>query len=1096
MKSSIFFTTFLAVSMLSLSVSAGTVVTVHGLHVSQIYTNTAGTKYYQDTMIGSTTPSGGWDGGKMDLAVLRGFYGFGNNVSSDPYVEANLEDSGAAQFVTKGAFVTSNTVFALDQSEYTILNPVSDNGSDPTISGDLTAYVSSAGLQKQILSMPLEPGTNRFTILCPNAMEIGDTGMLGLFMYGTNESPSFTDGDTPSLAALDNNNPSQMDAEGYQACGYHGGDVGYFQAGNITLSGTSLQKEIGGYLVKVTHFNLIGRNDIAVNPNGLTSPGAPGYVSEYYTGQWGIKPDENHAIAYLEIQVGNPPPNPYAPEPNVYLGPWRTNGTVKILNDGVGSFSYTASADETWITVDSAFTSGVVSLEENIAFTVDRSGLSDGKHSGHINLDCGEYGTVEYTVGIQVAGGVVNIYGLHVTEINPRSDGQKYYQDTMFGNSVPSASFNANMDIGVLRDFYGFGLSDLVDSDQYIKDNIVDSGAAQFENMGSWSGSNTVYRLDPEEYTLLNNAQGVSATVPGNVGDYLTDSGIQKQELVMTLYPGVNRFTFLCPPAGEIGDAGMIGLYLFEAGKLPEFQDGSAPTLAAIDQNAGLTDGKGFISCGFHGGEAGYFQPATNFLSKSTLATQINGYRVEITYFNVAGRNDTSVNPFGLASPNCVSYVCKYYYGQWAISPAGDHGLGYLEITVDNPPAEPALPVDRMNMGYWRTDGSFSLANDGSSNFAYSASSDSAWLTLDPSTSNGTVFLEQDIAFSVDRTGLANGSYTGVVTIDCGALGSLEFNVRMRVTTVTGAVNVYGLYLAQLKGPGSLTYYQDTMIDDVTPSAVFNACMDVTVLEGFYRFGNLAFTNEDSYAMQHLEDASDLAARYIERGYFLTNNFVYVLDPGFYPILNPVDETGSSSPGTIGPLATYIEEAELEKQELLLSLQVGTNRFTLLSPASGEIVFDALVGLYLFPNGSVPTFSSGDDPTVAAIDYDLGLDAQGTNYVGFVDGDAEYLQPSAGTLSHSSLTAEVGLYDVTVTYFNLVDQDYVEVNPRGIASPAAPGYVCDSTIDYPANMNQWAIRNGEGAAVAYLEIVVEQIPEPGIFASLILAGMLALRKRR
>jgi hypothetical protein len=1097
MKSSIFFSIFLAVIMLSLPASAGTVGHVHGMHVSQIYTNSAGTKYYQDTMIGNTKPSGGWDGGKMDLAVMRGFFGFGNSVvSSDPYVEANLEDSGAAQFVTKGAFFTSNTVYALDQGVYPILNPVNDNGSDPTISGDINAYIDSAGLQKQQLAMPLEPGTNRFTILCPNAMELGDIGMIGLFIYGTNESPSFTDGDTPSLAAIDNNNPAQMDADGYQSCGYHSGDVGYFQPGNITLSGTSLQKEIGGYLVKVTHFNMIGRNDVAVNPNGLTSPSAPGYVCPYYYGQWGIKPEGNHAIAYLEIQVGNPPPEPYAPEPNVYLGPWRTNDTVKILNNGVGSFSYTTSADVPWLAVDPAYTSGVVTLEENIPFTVDRTGLSDGKHSGHINLDCGEYGVIQYTIGIAVAGGVVNIYGLHVTEINPRDNGQKYYQDTMYANPVPSVSFNANMDVGVLRGFYGFGNSDVINSDDYIKDNILDVGSTVYEDMGSWYGSNTVYRLDPEEYELLNAAQGTEAVVSGGMDEYINTAGIQKQELLMTLYPGVNRFTLLCPGAIEIGDAGMIGLYLFGAGEMPEFNEGVAPTLAAVDQNAGLTDGKGFIACGFHGGEAGYFQLATNFLGKTTLATQMNGYRVELSYFNVAGRNNTEVNPYGMASPNCVSYVSKYGYGQWAIVPAGDHAIAYLEVTVDNPPPEPALPVDRMNMGYWRTDGSFTVANNGSSNFTYTASSDSAWLTLDPATSNGTVYLEQDIAFSVDRGSLAEGTYTGSITIDCGTLGTLTFTVRLRVTTVTGAVNVYGLYLAQLKGPGSLTYYQDTMIDDIVPSAQFNACMDVTVLEGFYRFGNLSFTNEDSYAMRFLEDASDLSARYIERGYFLTNNFVYVLDPDFYSILNPVEETGSTSPGTNGRLADYIDDAGLEKQELLLSLKEGTNRFTLLSPASGEIDFDALVGLYLFENGSVPSFSTGEKPTVAAIDYDLGLDARGTNAVGFADGDAEYLQPSAGTFSQSTLAAQVGMYDVTVTYFNLADEDNPEVNPRGIAGPAAPGYVCDYTLEYPANMTQWAVRNGEGAAVAYLELVVEQIPEPGIIGIAGFLGLLVLRKRK
>ena len=1091
----------LSVSLLIIAagLQAAPIAYVKGMHVTQIATNAAGAKYYQDTMIGSTRPAVSFNGA-MDLGIIKGFYGFGNGyLSSDPYIQANVEDSGAAQVVAKGAFNTTNNVYALDQTVYDILNPVYDNDSDPVLSGGLSDYVGALGadLVKQQLAMPLEPGTNRFTILCPGAMEIGDQGMLGLFIYGTNQSPNFAENAAPTLAAIDNNNPSQMDADGYAACGYHSGDAGYFQLGNKILSGTTLQKEISGYVVKITHFNVLGRNDPAVNPHGLTSFSTVGYVCDYYSGgQWAIVPGGNHAVAYLEVQVSNPPPEPYAPVTDVYLGPWRTNGTVKILNSGVGSFSYSAAPDVGWITIDPAATGAVVTLEQTIPFTVNRNGLSDGAHAGHILLNCGIYGTIQYTVNIQVAGGVVNVYGLHITAITPLSNGQKYYQDTMFGNDVPSASFNGNMDVGVLGDFYGFGLTAIVDSDQYIKDNVVDSAPGLFETMGSWYGSNTVYRLDPEEYDLLNQPQGISATVAGDVGDYLTASGLQKQDLVMTLYPGVNRFTFLCPGAMEIGDAGMLGLYMFGAGELPSFQEGSPPTLAAVDQNDGLTDGKGFIACGFHGGEAGYFQLATNFLTKSSLATQINGYRVEITYFNVAGRNDTSVNPYGMASPNCASYVCKYSYGQWAISPAGDHALGYIEITVDNPPAEPGLPVTEMNMGYWRSQASFTLANNGSSNFAYSATSDSAWLVLDPATASGNVSLEESIKFSVSRSGLAVGTYQGMITIDCGTLGTLTFTVSMQVIDAEGSVQVYGLYLAQLKGPGGLTYYQDTMIDQVTPSAQFNACMDVTVIRGFYRFGNLNFTNEDQYAMQHLEDAGDFGANYQIRGYFLTNNFVSVLDPNQYPILNPVDATETEAPAIYGNLASYIQEGGLEKQGLYMPLFEGTNRFTLLSPASGEINFDALVGLYLFPTGAEPDFEQGDIPTVAAIDVELGLDARGTNYVGFVDGDAEYQQPSAGSFSASTLHASVGMYDVNISYFNLVEEDSPDVNPMGLASPAAPGYVSDFTMDYPANMQQWAIRNGEGAGVGYIEMVVTYVPEPGMSLLLIgLAGML-LRKRR
>ncbi|MCX7003347.1 MAG: hypothetical protein NTV22_08750, partial [bacterium] len=680
---------------------------VAGLHLTQINPNASQEKYYQDTMIRDTTPRAAFDGGMMDVGVIRGFYCFGNPAfTNDPYLAPFLLD-GPAQTVVKGAFITSNTVYALDTNVYPVLNPAVDNGSAPSIAGKLADFISSAALTKRELAMPLLEGTNQFTLLATAAGEIGTEGMLGLFVYGGNETPDFVDGVLPTLAAVDDGT-GYIEAEWLYACGYHGTDVTYFQKATEILTGTTLAKEINGYVVRITYFNLAGRNAVAVNPNGMNPPGCVGHVCPYldsdYNNQWAIRNGGDHAIAYLEIVVSQPPPVPAALITNLVVGIWDTGVIARVYNNGTSNFSYTATSDVPWLNLAAGFATGVVTSYRDLPLVVNRAGLSNGLHFGHVTLDCGALAPSQLVYNVRLHtgnAGVVNVYGLHITETFANMDGNKKYEDTMFAEATPPAAFNENIDVAVLDGLWCFGNYGVTSQAPWTTGLLTD-GPAQYLDKGSFQPASTnvpnvVKALDPAVYSILNpiTDNGTAPVVSGSLANYITDRQLGKNQLFMPLQEGVNHFTILLGPLGEIEDQGMAGLFVFASNQPPVFAPGSLPTLAGFDENAesGVVDANGFESCGFIAGDAGYTQKATNYFTAGTLTNQVGDYVVMLTQFDLVGP-DTVNLPFGMTGPDCPGNVCEYlesdFNSQWAIRPAGGQYLGYVELQVALVP-EPGL---------------------------------------------------------------------------------------------------------------------------------------------------------------------------------------------------------------------------------------------------------------------------------------------------------------------------------------------------------------------------------------------------------------------
>ncbi|MBR5902537.1 hypothetical protein IKZ40_09405 [bacterium] len=270
--------------------------------------------YYQDTMIGSTVPAYNFDGGCMDILVAEGIYLFGNDALAEysdhaDYLRTYALDRGKrAEYTEAGSFQGSNQVLRLS-GDYKLVNQSLDNNENPDTdsAGD---YVKRASLTKRVLDCYLQPGTNRFTLVFPEASEFeseSDTMQLGLFL-----GEKVAAGAMPDLAAC--NNELFFDAVDMPYATYSNEDRVYHyeieEGKNFTKSTLKCEKE--GCQIELTKFFLLGKNDEFTNPYGMTSPAACGYVA---TGgdsntAWPVHASPETVLGYLEVVVHGEVPEP------------------------------------------------------------------------------------------------------------------------------------------------------------------------------------------------------------------------------------------------------------------------------------------------------------------------------------------------------------------------------------------------------------------------------------------------------------------------------------------------------------------------------------------------------------------------------------------------------------------------------------------------------------------------------------------------------------------------------------------------------------------------------------------------------------------
>ncbi|MBR6461774.1 hypothetical protein IKS73_01370 [bacterium] len=266
--------------------------------------------YYQDTMIKSLTPAYNFDGGCMDILLAEGFYLFGNEADFElcPYydylTEHALDRGRPAAYHEAGSFQGSNVVYRLEPETYDLVNQAVDNGDNPEASS-ISEYVKLAGLAKKELDCYLQVGTNRFTLILPEASEFESEEMqLGLFL-----GEKVASGAIPDLAA--NDSELEFDAKESVYATFTKDDRTYrysFGDGDIFQNST-LQCDEGDYHLELTKFFIAGVNNEFMNPCGMTSPATPGFVATGGNTEtaWPVHASPKTALGYFEVVVTGVP---------------------------------------------------------------------------------------------------------------------------------------------------------------------------------------------------------------------------------------------------------------------------------------------------------------------------------------------------------------------------------------------------------------------------------------------------------------------------------------------------------------------------------------------------------------------------------------------------------------------------------------------------------------------------------------------------------------------------------------------------------------------------------------------------------------------
>lgn len=688
----------------------------------------------------------------------------------------------------------------------------------------------------------------------------------------------------------------------------------------------------------------------------------------------------------------------------------------------------------------------------------------------------------------------LRIYGLYMAEVNLRDNGQRYYQDTMFTGYTPSATFDGCVDDLVLGDWYAFG-NEFESLPEYVANNLADPGQrAQYKDCGTCSGVK-IKALDPEKYKLLN-AVTVKTATAANPAAYLSGAGVRRVPLFngAELNEGVNRFTIVCPQANELLYSAMCGIFLYEGSEtsfstkvMPK--EGTEPDLCAMEAGSGTQDMEGAWVVGAPNPrkDMNYFQDCKCHMEHPTLSCVKGEYRIQVTYFYLAGSNTIDVNPDGLTSPPSCGLVAEGDVDpNWALTHSPGNEVAYLEITVTKASVEPVLSTPSIILPARQSAGAIQLENRGAGSFTYSASAEASWLTLDSEAASGTVTLQQKIPFTVNRAGLEEGVYSATVSIDVPGHETFACTVQAVVAPEkTGAVRLAGLHImGSMSDPA---YYQDTMIKSTVPSAAFDGgSMDILLVSGTYLFGNDSLMDFCPYSDYLAANAKDLGkgAEFTTVGSYCGED-VYRLSGEVYPLINPVLDNGLKPESD--SLSAYVKAAGLVKQPLDCYLQEGVNQFTLVLPSASEFQSEPMqIGLFL----GNPV--AGAKPDLAAIDSELDIDAINSFYAPYTFEDLKYhftLDPIC-LYNDSTLKCQKNGYEFEITKFFLLGQNAEDINPNGLTSPATPGYV--STGD---GASYWAIQSSPDTTLAYLEVVATQIPEPAAI-SLLLLGALALCRRR
>lgn len=310
------------------------------------------------------------------------------------------------------------------------------------------------------------------------------------------------------------------------------------------------------------------------------------------------------------------------------------------------------------------------------------------------------------------------------------SGANNYTVDTSFGNpSIPSTYSPSRIDVAVIEGYYDFGTGFTEQGRDwsffYIDPaDVRDEGepAAQFRAHGQYARSGLtngvpgdfvgdVYRLDPDVYWVINELYHNSAGVTsGTFSAYVDALNMRKRPMSWPLSLGTNHFTLIVPGgAGEMLNQGMVSL-LLSGSRTASYTNNTPPTIVTMEeepdggdvQDLGLGSPYEWDVNGHYNGDLGFFVRTQDFIVDSpSYATPFSEtseffpYYIEIVYWNMAGDNPSSVNPFGLtgfSAPGWVEDGVPWIdmEGHSGIDNAFDDTICYLGVYVGIIP-EPSM---------------------------------------------------------------------------------------------------------------------------------------------------------------------------------------------------------------------------------------------------------------------------------------------------------------------------------------------------------------------------------------------------------------------
>jgi dUTPase len=468
--------------------------------------------------------------------------------------------------------------------------------------------------------------------------------------------------------------------------------------------------------------------------------------------------------------------------------------SVAVANNGGGTLSWSATSNQSWLTISPASGTGAA----NPSVSVNTTGLAAGNYSGTITLTAPGATGSPATVAVSLAIAQGPSLGVSPTSLtfsgvaggsNPASQSVAV---TNNGGGTLSWSATSNQTWLTISPASGTGAANpsvSVNTTGLASGNY--SGTITLTAPGATGSPATVsvslaitqnpsLGVSPTSLTFSgvaggNNPASQSVAVNNNGGGTLSWSATSNQSW-LTISPASG--TGAANPSVSVNTTGLAsGNYSGTITLTAPGATGSPATVAvslAITQNPSL--GVSPTSLTFSG-VAGGSNPASQSVAIAnngggTLSWSATSNQTWLTISPAsgtgAGNSSVSVNTTGLTAGN--------YSGTITLTAPGATGSPATVAVSLAITQNPSLGVSPTSLTFSGTPGgsnpasqSVAIANNGGGTLSWSAASNQSWLTISPASGTGA----GNPSVSVNTTGLTAGNYSGTITLTApGATGS------------------------------------------------------------------------------------------------------------------------------------------------------------------------------------------------------------------------------------------------------------------------------------------------------------------------------------